>query len=512
MSIVRYDAQRGRTVARKKEEGAPTLDRSGLTMRQIMWVNRRVKTPLINMHSLRILNRGHSNMRITNKRLGLNGVRVPILKYLVQDTQQTTPRSPIRKHKVLLFRLDGQEGKLSDKNTKVVCSCDCVTGDTKVLTDSGWKTIFEIAEPLSPELKYNYSINGKLYPGTAPFHKGKAPVYELSFSNGKAIKATADHRFLIKVNGKRKWRTLDNIRIGDHLVLNDFDAGDVDTQSIEFAEGFFLGVLMGDGTVSSSRYCDLQLYKEDGSEIIEQLRKSGTVASVKPIKNGLRVGFNQRAQELLHKFQFKNKESVTLHSHAQTLGYTSGLIVTDGSVYGTQIGIHGGEPYLRQLQDYLLQFGYSNVSIRKARSAGDKTNLGVSTKDMFSLYLGVYALRKIISRLWLTTLKEKAAQKVVGNKAQKRLPFTRIVGKRYVSRQHVYDISVPHATRFTANGVIAHNCEFFTYYCEYAMAVHKASFIYYCNGKPPVVTNSGFIPFSCKHLELVMRDILKREL
>lgn len=56
------------------------------------------------------------------------------------------------------------------------------------------------------------------------------------------------------------------------------------------------------------------------------------------------------------------------------------------------------------------------------------------------------------------------------------------------------------------------DCEFFLYYCEYALAKRGSSSIIYCNGEPPKNTNPTQKPMTCKHvLHLCGLAIAKRE-
>lgn len=74
----------------------------------------------------------------------------------------------------------------------------------------------------------------------------------------------------------------------------------------------------------------------------------------------------------------------------------------------------------------------------------------------------------------------------------------------------VYDITVPIVESFVvAGGFIAHNCENFCYWWEYALAVHGATHIIYGNGEPPIMTNQHLVPGCCKHAVGVMRRIVR---
>lgn len=53
------------------------------------------------------------------------------------------------------------------------------------------------------------------------------------------------------------------------------------------------------------------------------------------------------------------------------------------------------------------------------------------------------------------------------------------------------------------------SCEWFTYFCEYALAKKKSSTIINSNGKPPVIKNPRQWPYVCKHIIRVFEKLPK---
>lgn len=75
--------------------------------------------------------------------------------------------------------------------------------------------------------------------------------------------------------------------------------------------------------------------------------------------------------------------------------------------------------------------------------------------------------------------------------------------------------SVPEGALFSdknRNLIVSCSCEFHLYFCEYALTHYSASFIKYSNGKPPLTTNSGLIPFTCKHVHVCLAEILLKNI
>lgn len=310
---------------------------------------------------------------------------------------------------------------------------------------------------------------------------------------------------------KNRWVRIDKLTVGDKLVLNSFEQTEAVPRSREFYEAFFIGCIMGDGTVSKKGLPDIGKFREDKTEV---QREAFKLAGVVRGEDDRRFILNHRARELVEQYQMVNKKSVRLLNHVQLCGYLSGLICTDGSVGRDQAQICGGQPYLNQLQEYLMQYGYSGTSNYLARKKGVRTNLYTATKDMHMLNLNARTLRSLekVGGLHMRDEHRVKLDALVAKPAQDRDAWVKITSINYAGRQHVYDISVPGLKRFNAEGVIVHNCEWFCFYSEYALTKYNASGIRYCNGKPPNTTNPGLVPCVCKHILRVLTNAQQRAL
>jgi len=458
-------------------------------------------------------------LKRTKTRSGL-----PAIKAITVTNDPYRPTKVIRKHKTFIIgaELDAElnpADKPVNKQKKVICSCDCVTGDMNVLTADGWKVVYAIAEPFEPNhFPIQYNIKGKLYWGSAPFYKGRQKTWSLHLSNGQKISATADHEFLrhssVPSKGERVkkevWTKLQELEVGNSLILNEFDKAPVEKDT-QFWEGFFIGLLMGDGTLFACGSPDLKLYAHK-KRLLKPLISLGIVRDTKEIKkhDGISVAFTQRARELCERYQYKNKESVKIPSTSALFGYTSGLIAADATVYKDgAILIRGGHPYLDQLNWLLMEQGIVRTTLYKDRGIGVDTSIIdgkqlTSTKELWSLRISGQAnLRKHIV---LSAYNKKRIRKP-GKHPRK--PWAKITDITYNGMQNVYDIMVPGPMRFCTNSVIAHNCENFVFTFEYANAASGASRIVYGNGEPPVVTNPTMAPGLCKHLVAVATRLIK---
>jgi len=421
----------------------------------------------------------------------------------VMRTHDPMRDKPPRKRNVSIIGLDPDSG-LPVNRQRVLLQCDCVTGDTRVLTADGWKTIYELAQPLKlNHYPITYMVNGKPKMGSHPFYKGQSKVLNVMLSNGESIKATRDHKFLLSTpNGqKNKWVRLKDVTVGDKLITNHVDSISANKDA-SFYEAFFLGVMMGDGSVFASGRPDLQLYG-DKSELIPILEQLGVVDYVVDLptkKEGKRVWFNQKAYELIARFLYRNKSGMRKLTISELLGYLSGLICTDGTVYKSgDILLRGAEIYLRELFEALSAEGISNTTFYTESAKGTITNFGTRTKDLCALRISRRDVLPILDSLLLT---DSRRNRISDNRPPSRPKknYVKVTSITNGGLQHVYDITVPDGNRFVANGLVIHNCENYAFTWEYANAAHNAARLLFSNGMYPSFTNPQLAPGACKHL------------
>lgn len=453
---------------------------------------------------------------VTSIKKGKNGNTL-MSRSLTYDKSGAKVKIRPHKHVVKQIPTPGERTDIPiSKAKRISFWCDCFSGDSKVLTSEGWRTFYELAEPYVPgHYPLKYLVDGKLHEGTAPYYKGRQSVYRITLSNGETIDTTKNQKFIYHTKEKDVWRKLNKLKVGDRLLL---DSPEVDLSNLvfnkEFYEAFFIGVLMGDGSLFSRGEPDLQLYKKDAQEIIDILALSDTIAKVIPLntRNGLRVKFNNRAMELMRRYKYINKKSVDIKNQTQLMGYLSGLIVTDGSIHKSEVHIHGGD-YLKNLYELLLQYGFTNSKINVSRFTGTETNYGEATKNMLMVSVFSKSISKM--RLLLTQDKSEKVQKIIGKMLTTREVTAKIANISYLGQRDVYDITVPSVKRFIVNGgVIAHNCEDFNFRWEYALATRWGASQIINEGADqfPVATNPGLSLGCCKHGFVLLTLIKQRRL
>jgi hypothetical protein len=94
----------------------------------------------------------------------------------------------------------------------------CVTGDTLVLTDSGWLTIQDLCDRVGYVMSHD-----RQYHKFSECRKTQenVPVFKITTDDGKVVKATANHRFML---ADGTWKRLDELRVGDELLEVDYES------------------------------------------------------------------------------------------------------------------------------------------------------------------------------------------------------------------------------------------------------------------------------------------------
>jgi ribonucleoside-diphosphate reductase alpha chain len=381
----------------------------------------------------------------------------------------------------------------------------CVTADTWVQTENGPRQVLElIGKPFLAQ------VNGQLYPLESQgfFETGKKQVFELQTSAGYCLRLTADHRVRRVAKKTRysiqtEWVEAQELQAGDEVVLNDHRTAEGWAGQGSEAEGYLLGLLVGDGTLKND--------KAVLSVWAPELRVAGQLHGVRAYSGaqGVIQAAEVAIQALPHRADFKGFQkpitdrgesrmaSAALRDLAFELGmsvgnkgitpqierqssnfycgFLRGLFDADGSVQGDQtkgVSIRFAQSELKTLQAVqrmLLRLGIVSSIYEERRAAGIRllpdgkgAQKAYETQAQHELAISGENLSRFADLIGFSDAeKSKRLESSLGRykRTLNRERFTAEV-KALVpcAEQIVYDVTVADIHAFDANGVLAHNC------------------------------------------------------
>ncbi len=381
----------------------------------------------------------------------------------------------------------------------------CVTADTWVMTDAGARQVHElIGQP------FNALVNGQAYPVVSNgfFATGTKPVFELQTREGQRLRLTADHRVRRVVQQTRYTQTLDwtpaeRLQPGDQIVLNDHRAAfGWDGPGTE-AQGYLMGLLIGDGTLKSDKAVVSVWAPElravgQGDAVVARSGADGVIAAAEAAAATLPhradfAGFQRpvagRGERRMASAALRDLAfCLGLQPGAKTLtpeierqssdfyaGLLRGLFDADGSVQGSQnkgVSVRlsqSDEALLRSTQRMLQRLGIVSTLYTERRPAGLRLlpdgqggQQAYDTQAQHELVISGENLRTFAERVGFadTEKAERLQSALSGYKRDlNRERFTVTVSALVpCGEDAVYDVTVSDGHAFDANGLVVHNC------------------------------------------------------
>lgn len=214
-----------------------------------------------------------------------------------------------------------------NKEFKYAGTNPCVSGDTLILTEFGYKRIDELVGK-----KVNI-WNGFEWSEVEPRMTGKDQnVKRFIFSNGSELICTYTHKFVLN-NGERKEAA--EIHVGDKVAKYNFpviESGDnksIKDKRIPYTQGFF----SGDGYYSSNKVPVVYLYGENKQKLQQYIVEGVS----RKDENEDRVVIN--LPHLKEELSSKDYVPAMEYSVKERLEWLSGLIDADGSRSSKEGGI-----------------------------------------------------------------------------------------------------------------------------------------------------------------------------
>lgn len=388
------------------------------------------------------------------------------------------------------------------------CVNPCVTGDTLVSTEHGWMK----AKDLKPGIKI-LTPKG-LKPIDKVYNNGKQQIFEVTFSDGGNLNATADHKLRVVRNKQFAWVKVNDLKKGDQVVVVDKAASSkkdkaIPEKALEYAQknklrinegydkelGFLMGITIGDGYFGKigqklgyrMKICYGKQEEQWGKVIMQTLQNFGTTPSVVtvehnvPYSNGT-IGIHGSKQISLYKLanvlglaglvpkKGPDKdipfELLNLGEDFQK-GILDGLFSTDGSV-----SMKSHDPMLRlsssskklldQVRLLLLNFGiHSRIykTIRKKTIYDGRDMVGTGKK--YDLLVMNENIARFYELIGLSHPEKAERLKTVAHNYyfMGGTNLARVVSIKDTGRKEdVYDVHEPETLTWVTNGYVSFDC------------------------------------------------------
>jgi ribonucleoside-diphosphate reductase alpha chain len=329
--------------------------------------------------------------------------------------------------------------------------------------------------------------------GDGFFRTGARPVVRIETQEGHALRLTPDHlvrRIIVsgRYRTETEWAPAGDLRPGDRIALHDHRGFPGWTGRYGNAEGYLVGLLVGDGTLKSDKAILAAWPQAAGAEgMMEAAVAAAATLTHRSDFQGWRP-LPGREWRLSLAAVKRIAESLGMRPGSKTVtpdlektssdfyrGFLRGLFDCDGSVQGsTRKGVsvrlaQSDLPRLRAVQRMLLRLGISSRIYRNRRTSGER--LLPDGRGGRRLYAIKAQHELILSGQNLARFRD-----VIGfadGAKRRRLDTALAAYKRRLNREtftatvaavipdgveDVYDVQVPGLNAFDANGFYVHNC------------------------------------------------------
>ena len=375
----------------------------------------------------------------------------------------------------------------------------CVTGDTWVHTSEGPRRVVDLlARP------FTAMLNGAAYEAERGFFAtGRKPVLRIRTRQGHRLRLTADHLVRAVASKTRNaiahtWVAAADLRPGDVIALNDHRERATWAGRHTEAEGYLIGLLVGDGTLKSDAAV-LSVWP-------------GVLAAnggyQRPGVGGVMARAETAARTLPHRRDFagwfeiagrgeRRLKSASLRDLAAELGLRSGHKTVTAAIEeassdfyrgflggffdadGTVIGDHekGVSVRLAQsdlgaleaVQRMLLRMGIGSRIYRNRRKAGHSMlpdgaggTKRYPTAAQHELVISNENIVRFADSVGFADTDKRVRLMTLVSRYRREINRERFVAEIASvdedGTDDVYDVEIPGANAFDANGFIAHNC------------------------------------------------------
>ena len=370
----------------------------------------------------------------------------------------------------------------------------CLTGDTWVTTDKGPQTINDIINTSENQTDKTINIlqDGKFYKTTNRgfWQTGIKSPLSITLKNGMNIKATPNHQFIIN----NEWMEVGDAKIGDFIQLSDNEnTTSWDGIGGNIKEGWLIGNLIGDGTLTPKNECKWSYWGDEQQEMWDNCKQylkdlsigknsTLTIPRIHPTNKNVSV-FSNGFFDIIQKWGIKRgsktfNKQIESSSYEFYQGVIGGFFDADGCFWGnSRMGVNAefsqnNLECLQILQRMLSRMGivskinHSNKhqthSLLPDGKGGNKLypygpqySLRISGRYMVERFIGIIHIK---SPTKLNKIQNILNQYKKNYYISKNLFVSPIVKIEVLPEEIVYDCTVPETACFDANGIVSHNC------------------------------------------------------
>ena len=381
----------------------------------------------------------------------------------------------------------------------------CVTADTWVMTEEGPQQVADLIGR-----SFSAVVDGRSYPVMSQgfFATGHKPVFRLRTREGHELRLTADHR-VRKVARKTRyslemtWAEAQDLKSGDEIVLHNHRSLCGWEGKGSEAEGYLLGLLVGDGTLKSDKAVisvwapelkvvghDVVARAANGSAgVVRAAEAAAATLSHRADFRGFQRPIGTRGEARMASASLRdlamamgmsvgNKTITPAMEKASSAFYAGllrGLFDADGSVQGGQdkgVSIRLAQSdlsLLQTVQRMLQRLGVVSTIYTERRSAGLRAlpdghggEALYATQSQHELVISGDNLKVFADHVGFED--DSKAQRLEAALGAYRRSINR---ERFVAtvesleadgEETVYDVTVDDVHAFDANGLVVHNC------------------------------------------------------
>jgi len=379
----------------------------------------------------------------------------------------------------------------------------CVTADTWVHTATGPRQVGDLINQ-----PFTALVDGREFASDEQgfFSTGTQPVLLLKTREGHALKLTANHRVLkvtqlSRFRRETAWVEAGSLKPHDMLVLNDHRTVMGWEGKGSEAEGYLIGLLVGDGTLKAQEDSAVLSVREGpvkrvmngpdefgGQGIMATASAAFETAFGKPrsfYATGRNGEYQIKSRALLKKarefgIDVGNKtvsDGIESSSSEFYTGFLRGIFDADGSVQGAQAkGVsvrltQSSEANLERVQRMLTRLGIVSTIYRNRKGAepierfmpnGTGSVAPYLVQPFHELVISGDNLLQFAQRIGFSDSEKRSTLDSALSGYQRALNRERFVvtveSLSDAGEQDVFDVQIPGINAFDANGLYVHNC------------------------------------------------------